>query len=66
MRAPCMISVRTVFRELKKINRAWPDLLYATVKGGLVLSPSPATYPAQHNSGSSSRPARCRRCEVGA
>ena len=32
-------------RELKKINRAWPDLLYATVKGGLVLSPSPPRIP---------------------
>ena len=32
-------------RELKKINYAWPDLLYATVKGGLVLSPSPPRIP---------------------
>ena len=28
-------------RELQKINRAWPDLHYQTVKGALVLSPSP-------------------------
>ena len=28
-------------RELKKINRAWPDLHYETATGGLVLSPSP-------------------------
>ena len=28
-------------RELKKINRAWPDLHYQTVKGALLLSPSP-------------------------
>ena len=45
-------DVRTVhdfrkdcLRELKKINRAWPDLLYTTVKGGLVLSPSPPRIP---------------------
>ena len=35
-------------RELKKIKRAWPDLNYATVTGGLVLSPSPPRIaPAQ-------------------
>ena len=35
-------------RELKKINRAWPNLHYATVTGGLVLSPSPPRIqPAQ-------------------
>ena len=32
-------------RELKKINLAWPDLRYATVKGALVLSPSPPRIP---------------------
>ena len=35
-------------RELKKILRAWPDLHYRTVKGALVLSPSPpAIAPSQ-------------------
>ena len=33
-------------RELKKINRAWPDLHYATVKGALVLSPSQPRIPS--------------------
>ena len=28
-------------RELKKIKGAWPDLHYRTVKGALLLSPSP-------------------------
>ena len=28
-------------RELQKIQRAWPDLHYKTVKGALLLSPSP-------------------------
>ena len=32
-------------RELKKIKRAWPNLHYATVTGGLVLSPSPPRIP---------------------
>ena len=32
-------------RELKKIKRAWPDLHYRTVKGALVLSPSPPRIP---------------------
>ena len=32
-------------RELKKIKRAWPDLNYSTVTGGLVLSPSPPRIP---------------------
>ena len=32
-------------RELKKINRAWPDLNYHTVTGGLVVSPSPPPIP---------------------
>ena len=36
-------------RELKKINRSWPDLHYQTVTGTLVLSPSPPRIqpPAQ-------------------
>ena len=35
-------------RELKKIQRAWPDLHYQTVKGALLLSPSPAAIaPSQ-------------------
>ena len=35
-------------RELKKINHSWPDLHYRTVKGALLLSPSPpAIAPAQ-------------------
>ena len=35
-------------RELDKIQRAWPDLRYRTVKGALVLSPSPAAIaPSQ-------------------
>ena len=34
-------SFRTkCLRELEKIQRAWPDLHYHTVTGGLVLSPS--------------------------
>ena len=32
-------------RELNKITRAWPDLHYHTVTGGLVLSPSPSRIP---------------------
>ena len=32
-------------RELKKINRAWPDLKYRTVTGGLVIEPSPPRIP---------------------
>ena len=32
-------------RELKKIKRAWPDLNYHTVTGGLVVSPSPPRIP---------------------
>ena len=32
---------RDCLRELKKIQRSWPDLHYRTVKGALVLSPSP-------------------------
>ena len=35
-------SFRTkCLRELKKINRSWPDLHYSTAKGVLILSPSP-------------------------
>ena len=35
-------------RELKKIKRAWPDLNYHTVTGGLVISPSsPRIAPTQ-------------------
>ena len=35
-------------RELEKIQLAWPDLHYRTVKGALVLSPSPsAIAPSQ-------------------
>ena len=32
---------RDCLRELQKIHRAWPDLHYRTVKGALLLSPSP-------------------------
>ena len=32
-------------RELKKINRAWPDLKYRTVTGSLVIEPSPPRIP---------------------
>ena len=45
-------SARTVdafrtdcLRELQKIKRAWPDLHYQTVRGALVLSPSPPAIP---------------------
>ena len=39
---------RDSLRELKKIKRAWPDLNYSTVTGGLVISPSsPRIPPAQ-------------------
>ena len=35
-------------RELNKIQRAWPNLHYRTVKGALLLSPSPpAIAPSQ-------------------
>ena len=35
-------------RELDKIQRAWPDLHYRTVKGALVIEPSPpAIAPSQ-------------------
>ena len=36
---------RDCLRELDKIQRAWPDLHYRTVKGALVLSPSPPRIP---------------------
>ena len=32
-------------RELQKIQRAWPDLHYRTVKGAFVVSPSPPRIP---------------------
>ena len=32
-------------RELKKIKRSWPDLHYQTVKGALILKPSPPRIP---------------------
>ena len=32
-------------RELKKIKRSWPDLHYQTVKGALILAPSPPRIP---------------------
>ena len=32
---------RDCLRELKKIKDAWPDLHYRTVKGALLLSPTP-------------------------
>ena len=35
-------------RELKQIKAAWPDLHYQTVKGGLVLSPSPPRIQPAH------------------
>ncbi len=39
---------RDCLRELQKIKRAWPDLQYRTVKGALLLSPSPpAIAPSQ-------------------
>ena len=39
-------SFRTkCLRELQKIQSAWPDLHYRTVKGGLVLLPSPPRIP---------------------
>ena len=42
-------SFRTkCLRELQKIQRAWPNLHYRTVKGGLVVLPSPpAIAPSQ-------------------
>ena len=39
---------KACLRELKKIKMAWPDLHYQTVKGALLLSPSPlAIAPSQ-------------------
>ena len=37
---------RDCLRELKKIQHAWPDLHYRTVKGALLLSPSPPAIAA--------------------
>ena len=34
-----------LFTRAEKINRAWPDLHYQTVKGALLLSPSPPRIP---------------------
>ena len=36
---------RQCLREFKKIKRAWPDLNYHTVTGGLVIEPSPPRIP---------------------
>ena len=36
---------RVCLREFKKIKRAWPDLHYRTVTGGLVIEPSPPRIP---------------------
>ena len=39
---------RDCLRELTKLKIAWPDLHYRTVKGALLLSPSPpAIAPSQ-------------------
>ena len=35
-------------RELEKIKIAWPDLHYQTVKGALLLSPSPPRIAPSH------------------
>ena len=45
-------------RELKKINRAWPDLHYHTVTGGLVIEPSPPCIPRHSSVSSTNRPER--------
>ena len=38
-----------VLRELKKIKIAWPDLIYSTAPGVLILHPStPAIPPSDH------------------
>ena len=37
---------RKVLRELVKIKLAWPELCYRTVRGGLVVSPSPPRIAA--------------------
>ena len=37
---------RKVLRELIKIKLAWPELCYRTVRGGLVVSPSPPRIAA--------------------
>ena len=36
---------RQCLREMKKIKRAWPDLSYHTVTGGLVIEPCPPRIP---------------------
>ena len=36
---------RQCLREMKKIGRAWPDLSYHTVTGGLVIEPCPPRIP---------------------
>ena len=36
---------RQCLREIKKIKRAWPDLKYRTVPGGLVIKPCPPRIP---------------------
>ena len=36
---------RQCLREMKKIERAWPDLEYRTVRGGLVIEPCPPRIP---------------------
>ena len=41
---------RKVLRELKKIQIAWPELNYATVRGFLILHPStPVIAPSDHH-----------------
>ena len=47
-----------VLRELVKIKSAWPELTYRTVRGGLVVSPSPPRAAATrlHLIESSARP----------
>ncbi len=47
-----------VLRELVKIKSAWPELTYRTVRGGLVVSPSPPRVAATrlHLIESSARP----------
>ena len=39
---------RKVLRELIKIKFAWPEMCYRTVRGGLVVSPSPPRIAATH------------------
>ena len=50
-------------RELQTIQHAWPDLNYRTVKGALVLSPSPPRIAPSRNYASwNSRLCRARGC----